>query len=324
MNAESTTDVASVSALCATTMPSGGNHLCGTRSKALSALVRFVLSVRSLGPARVATKLVRRVSSRITRPAATLLRPDSNLDLLRRCSWLEKTPQIRIIDSAVTQDDLARFQIQMNYPRFYYRAERRIRYSLWHCVGTALSGLDRASIVIDVGAQAGLWGSMIRRRFGCRVFDVDLEYKPGRHGFRIGAPASSIPIESGSVSHVVSFCAFNCFEGDDDTAMILEAARVLVPGGKLVIVPLCIGDEYVNLYDPRLIASVERLDRGARPAVLADWGNKFGRWYDRHAFEQRILRHAGAFDTEIHRVSHPFNSHEGFDAMYAVRLIRRP
>jgi SAM-dependent methyltransferase len=224
----------------------------------------------------------------------------------------------------VTHEDLARFQNQMKYPRFYYLAERRIRYSLWHHVGTELSGLDRTGVVIDVGAQAGLWGSMIRRHFGCRVLDVDLEYKPGRHGFRIGAPANSIPIESASVSHIVSFCAFNCFEGDDDTAMIHEAARVLVPGGKLVIVPLCIGDEYVNLYDPRLISGVERLDRGARPAAMMGWGNNFGRWYDRHAFETRILPHAGSFDVEIHRISHPFHRQEGFDVMHAARLIRRP
>lgn len=212
----------------------------------------------------------------------------------------------------------------MHYPRYYYRAERRIRYSLWHHVGTELCGLDRASVVIDVGAQAGLWGAMIRRQFGCRVFDLDLEYRSGRHGFRIGAPAGSIPLDRGSVSHIVSFCAFNCFEGDDDTALIQEAWRVLAPGGKLIIVPLCIGDEYVNLYDPKLIGGVERLDRGARPAALMGWGNGFGRWYDRQAFETRILRHAHGFDAEIHRVQQPFHREESFDAMYAARFVRRP
>ncbi len=230
---------------------------------------------------------------------------------------------VRIVDSEVTECDLLDFQRRMDYPRFYYLAERRIRYSLWHYIGTELCGLDRSSLVIDVGAQAGLWGAMIRRHYGCRVFDLDLEYKPGRRGFRIGAPASNIPLESASISHIASFCAFNCFEGDDDSAMIREAARVLIPGGKLIIVPLCIGDEFVNLYDPRLLAGVERLDEGARPAAMTGWGNRFGRWYDREAFETRILRHAGAFDLEIHRVRHPFHRQEGFEAMYAARFIRR-
>lgn len=249
--------------------------------------------------------------------------PAANLEALRHCSWLDSLAQVRVIETAVTHQELSEFQRRMDYPRYYYRAERRIRYSLWHHVGILLCGLEKNSVVIDIGAQAGLWGSMTRRRFGCRVLDVDLEYKPGQRGFRIGASASSIPLENSSVTHVVSFCAFNCFEGEADTAMILEAARVLVPGGKLIIVPLCIGDEYVNLYDPRLIGGVERLDRGARAAALPGWGNKFGRWYDREAFESRILQHAASFHTEIHRVTHPFHPHEGFDAMYAIRMIRR-
>ena len=296
-------------------------QLCGTRSKALSTLVRFALSARSLGPARVASKLISRAQARLNRPSDA--GQSGNLETLKDCSWLDALAGLQVIDSEVTEDDLLNFQRRMKYPRFYYRAERRIRYSLWHHIGTELCGLDRSNVVIDVGAQAGLWGSMIRRHYGCRVFDLDLEYKPGRHGFRIGAPASSIPLESSSVSHMVSFCAFNCFEGNDDSAMVREAARVLIPGGKLVIVPLCIGDEYVNLYDPRLLAGVERLDKGARAAALRGWGNRFGRWYDREAFESRILRHAGAFDLEVFRVRHPFNRHEGFEAMFAARFTRR-
>lgn len=298
-------------------------RLCGTRSQALSTVVRFALSARSLGPARVASKLMRRALARFNKPATVVEHAPDDLNLLHRCSWLSDLHCVRVVETAITRDDLVQFQKKMDYPRFYYVAERRIRYSLWHHVGTELCGLDSSSVVIDVGAQAGLWGSMIRRRFGCQVFDLDLEYKPGIHGWRIGAPASAMLLKSGSVSHVVSFCAFNCFEGDDDTAMIREAGRLLKPGGRLIIVPLCIGDEYVNLYDPRFIAGVERLDEGARPAALMGWGNGFGRWYDRQAFESRILSHARDFDIEIHRVSHPFNPQEAFEAMYAARFIRR-
>ena len=302
--------------------PTQLDQLRGTRSNELSQLVRLYCSARSLGLMRVARKLVRRAGSQLAHARHGPL-PAANLDALMRCSWVERLPGIKIADSRVTPHDLLAFQNHFRYPRFYYSAERRIRYSLWHCVGWRLASLDATSMVIDVGAQAGMWGAMMRRRIGCRVFDLDLEYKPGRNGFRIGAPAGRIPLTDSSATHMVTFCAFNCFAGHDDSAMIDEAARVLKPGGQLVIVPLCIGDEYINLYDPQLIGGVERLDAGARPAGLPGWGNPFGRWYDCRAFEDRVLSHAGAFDLEIHRVTHPFFSHEGFVAMYAARLTRR-
>jgi SAM-dependent methyltransferase len=320
--ARTTTDVIANAADSAKATCLDDSQLCGTHSRILSTFVRFTLSARTLGPARVFSKVISRTRARLRRSPKAFAQP-SNLEALHHCSWLGTIPGLGVVDSVVNQRDLLQFQTRMNYPYFYYLAERRIRYSLWHYVGTELCGLDRSSVVIDAGAQAGLWGLMVRRDYGCRVFDLDLEYRPGRHGFRIGAPASAIPLESSSVSHIVSFCAFNCFEGNDDSSMIREAARVLVPGGRLIIVPLCVGDDYVNLYDPRLLAGVERLDEGARPAAMTDWGNRFGRWYDREAFTSRILRHAGAFDLEIHRVRHPFNPHEGFEAMFAARFIRR-
>lgn len=296
--------------------------LKGTSFRPFSQIARFARSARVLGPARVTQKIFQRALKQFAKPKRTQQHP-SNLDALHRCSWVAERPELTVIDSEVTTQDLLNFQAEMNYPHYYYFAERRIRYSLWHHVGVRLGEFERSSTVIDVGAQAGLWGAMIRRRFGCRVYDLDLEYRPGVHGYRIGAPAGSIPLPDQSMTRVVTFCAFNCFEGDDDTAMIKESARLLVPGGKLIIVPLCIGDEYVNLYDPTLIGQVDRLDPGARPAALSGWGNSFGRWYDQAAFDSRILRHAGDFDVEIHRIRHPFDCHEHFEAMYAARLVRR-
>lgn len=298
------------------------DRLRGTRSRALSRIARFYSSARSLGLLRVAAKLVQRAGKQLPQQYSDES-TGTNLDALRRCSWVDQQPGISVVGSSVTAQDVLRFQNEMRYPHYYYFGDRRIRYSLWHFVGWRLAKLDSSSIVVDVGAQAGLWGQMIRRRVGCYVIDLDLEYKQGRHGFRIGAPASRIPLESQYVTHIVTFCAFNCFEGEDDTALLEEAARILAPGGQLIIVPLCIGDEYVNLFDPLMIGSVERLDPHARSAALPGWGNAFGRWYDRRAFEGRILRHAGAFSVEIHRITHPFLPHEGFAHMYAARLTRQ-
>lgn len=302
--------------------PAEYQSLCGTRHKSLSHAARLWHAARSLGFLRVTRKLLRRTGRHRQKHAGDAA--GTELELLKRCTWLDQVKGLRVIEGTVTSGELLAFQRAMHYPRYYYYAGRRIRYSLWHHVGWELAELCSSSVVLDLGAQAGLWGRMARRHAGCQVIDLDLEYRKGRHGHRIGSSACRIPLDDCSLTHVVSFCAFNCFEGNADSAVIHEAARVLHPGGQLIIVPLCIGDAFVNLYDPLWVDDIDRLDDGATAAAMPGWGNPFGRWYDRNAFERRILDHAKMFDVEIHRIFHPFHVDEGFGAMFAARLIRRP
>jgi hypothetical protein len=190
-------------------------------------------------------------------------------------------------------------------------------------------GFDRCALtpdatVIDVGAQAGVWGELARRNFGCTVYDVDLRYRRGVHGWRIGAGAGDIPLPDGTATHIVSFCAYNCFEARADEQFIAEAARLLAPGGKLVIVPLCIADEHVNLYDPAICQRAESFDQGARRVPWHGWGNNFGRWYDRRAFEDRVLRNADGLKLSVGRVRHPALPCDDVSTFWAASFVKLP
>lgn len=291
------------------------HELYGTTSSLLNALARFWYGLRSDGATRtlleVASKLRYKGAMRWRGWRVTPPPPGE----LATCSWLGQMPEMTFRDRVVDDHVLADFMERAAYPRWYYARARRIRYGLWHMVGIDLCELDRKSVVIDVGAQAGIWGRVATRTRGCSVISVDLRYPPGVHGWRVGADAGAIPLPSGCATHVVSFCAFNCFEGAGDTAFLREAERLLGPGGKLLIVPLCVGDKHVNLYDPLLSKRALEGDEGAELVAYRGWGVRFNRWYDRGAFEERVLSRTEGFHKTIWRIRYD-SEHEALQTTF--------
>jgi hypothetical protein len=100
----------------------------------------------------------------------------------------------------------------------------------------------------------------------------------------------SIPLPDGSVSKIALHCSFEHFEGNSDSGFIREAARLLCPGGKLVILPLYLSSIYSILTDP-LVSRGEKIDfdQGAVVAAVKGWGNRHGRFYDPRHFASRVL-----------------------------------
>jgi len=211
---------------------------------------------------------------------------------LESCSWLDGLEGVTQSALSITSQELDDFLFRSHYPRHYYRGSRRAQYALWHLTGLKLARLEPSNVALDIGAQSGSWGKAMRRIVGCRILELDLAYRSGRHGDRIGAAVGDIPVPDESVHCMASFCAFNCLQGNADSKLIQDARRLLVGGGRLVIVPLCIGEGFINLYDPQLVDRGQ-CDPGAQAVEWPGWGNPFGRWYDKVAFAQRILSQLG-------------------------------
>lgn len=297
----------------------------GTGSALAHNAARIVYSIRMLGIARTAIQVAVRSGYHIkTRKLQVANQRAPQIEALSRCSWLKSLSHVEVIDYSITSDALASFMSDVRYPRYYYRGYSRVRSALWHMVGLHLCDLERGNLVLDIGAHRGIWGRIARKKYRCDVFDVDLQYSPGIRGTQVGADAAAIPIPSNSVSHIVSFCAFNCMEGTSDIGLMKEATRLLRPGGKLVIVPLCIGDEHVNLYDPLICTQPHSFDPGARQVAWWRWGNNFGRWYDRSAFSKRVLANTTAFKKTIYRVRHISPMDSPFPQFYAGLFTKLP
>lgn len=97
----------------------------------------------------------------------------------------------------------------------------------------------RGQTVVDVAGGDGYWAARLRRR-GARAVSVDLSRAKLRRGQRFShAPgliegnAHRLPIGTGVADAVLSVCALEHFS--DAEGAIAEMARILRPGGRLVL-----------------------------------------------------------------------------------------
>lgn len=99
-------------------------------------------------------------------------------------------------------------------------------------------------------------------------------------------------------------CSLEMFEGDADMAVVAEAARVLKPGGRLVVVPLYLHEIHHVLRDPRTDReTLPELDEGARLVYRARyWKVAFARFYSPEALHRRLFSASSALRPTLHRL----------------------
>ncbi len=165
---------------------------------------------------------------------------------------------------------------------------------------------------IDVAAQDCPFAFFVRDHFGSQVFRQDLFYlKRGVNGTDIGGNAARIPLPSGSVSRMALHNSLEHFEGRSDIKFFLEAQRLLGPGGKLLIVPLFISEEYSTVRNDGWVD-----EHGVKH--LWGKGARFARWYDLAHFEKRILSQAKKLEPHVFFVVNAGDVHPHVYPYFAI------
>lgn len=191
------------------------------------------------------------------------------------------------------RDYLAR----VRYPKFYTTCygSNFVEKALEHYASFQFRKLDPACRVIDVANQGSPYPRILHELFGCEVFSNDLVFPAGERKIidwhtQIGGSACRLPVCDNFFDLIVLHCALEMFEGRDDIDLVTEAARVLKPGGQLVIVPLYLGEIYHVFRDPRTNRKqLPDIDRGARLVYRNNFfGVAFARFYDVVALRDRL------------------------------------
>jgi hypothetical protein len=99
--------------------------------------------------------------------------------------------------------------------------------ALEHFISFELAKPGAAEVGIDIGSCQSEAPAIVRRQFGARIYEQDLEYPKGVHSDRIGSSADATPLPDRSVDFMTLRCTFEHFEGNADTGFMRECARLL-------------------------------------------------------------------------------------------------
>ncbi len=174
-----------------------------------------------------------------------------------------------------------------NWPHYF--PDNLPEKSLEHYVALRLLRVASTDVFIDVAAAHSPLAEIAARLFGCTAFAQDMIYPPGIGAARIGGDACAMPLPAGFATKAALTCSLEHFEGCGDTRLFGELARVLRPGGSVVIVPLYLNAYPANQTDPSCYVEPPAFDAEAVIHIAEGWGNRFARFYSVDSLVRRLV-----------------------------------
>jgi hypothetical protein len=200
---------------------------------------------------------------------------------------------LRMFPLQVDGDDYREYRRQADYEHRYphYYADNLAEKSFEHFVALRLLEPGPADAFVDLASEHSPVPEIFHRLTGATTYSQDIMYPPGLNGDRIGGDACEMPVPDGFASKAALTCSLEHFEGDADTRLFVELARVLKPGGVVCVVPFYLYVEPAAQTDPSVSVPADvAFDAGATVYAAEGWGNRHGRFYGVDSFIDRVMR----------------------------------
>ena len=145
---------------------------------------------------------------------------------------------------------------------------------------------------VDIAACSSPWAKTLRDRFGLQAFAIDMgevgnNYKELPY-YRV-ENATATTFDDESITGASLQCAYEMFMNQDDVNFVKEIARILKPGGKVVILPLYMHTHYCAYATPEYYGKGYS-DPNAKEYVRVDcFGVPSSRKYDAKTLKERVL-----------------------------------
>ena len=153
-----------------------------------------------------------------------------------------------------------------------------------------LSEFSDADIYIDIAGAASPWATLLRN-IGITAYSVDLKVpRKFKHlEYYLERNAICTNFKPDSVRSTSLQCAFEMFIGDSDGKLIDELGRILVPGGKAVIVPLYLHTHHCGYSSPEYFGKGHADSGSVQYMRTQGWGVPFSRKYSPDTLISRVL-----------------------------------
>jgi len=155
--------------------------------------------------------------------------------------------------------------------------------------------------VLDFAAWISPATEVLSRHRPADFYKHDITFETDLDARRVSGFSDAVESPSDYFDAVMAHCAIDNFEQDYDTRFFLEARRILRPGGRLLVTPLHMSEQFENL-----VAIGGRgitLDAGAKLVMGAPGGLRFARLYDVAALRGRVLEPAVGLEFRIVHVT---------------------
>lgn len=194
---------------------------------------------------------------------------------------------------AVDADDYRRYVERAEYVSRHakYYANNRAEKTFEHYVVWRLAQFSASSVFVDIAAENSPLADIVARLTDATTYRQDIMFRPGIRARDIGGDACAMPVTDGFASTAALTCSLEHFERDGDVRLFDELARIIRPGGRVVVVPLYVFPEAAVQTDPTYSIAVDvAFDRDAAVYCAEGWGNRHGRFYSPATLAERLLK----------------------------------